>query len=136
MTRIPPYMIAVSTSLAAPPKDWAVPGAPWRVALHAGSAPGTPEAGWEIRLPDFGSGRADMRDTILLDSGGKEIALDAVWRGSGSTSLMLAESMPEKAGATLYFGGNTSRRMKSSASSNSRPRSGSASSVLPEASRW
>lgn len=92
---------------------WAVPGAPWRVTLHAQSAPDAPEAGWEIRLPDFGSGRGDMRDAVLLDQEDKEIALDGIWRGPGRSLLMLAESMPDKQPATLYFGGSNSRRMKS-----------------------
>jgi tetratricopeptide (TPR) repeat protein len=93
---------------------WAVAGAPWRVALHAVSPPDAPQAGWEIRLPDFGAGRLDMRDVVLLGADGKEIALDGVWRGSGRSLLMLAESMPaEGAAAMLYIGGNSSRRMKS-----------------------
>ena len=93
---------------------WAVDGAPYRVALQAGDAPAAPEAGWEIRLPDFGAGRGDMRDVVLLDRDGKEIALDPVWRGPGRTLLALAESMPEgQTAATLYFGGNTSRRLQS-----------------------
>jgi hypothetical protein len=95
------------------PDDWAVPGALWRVALHADSPPGSPEAGWEIRLPDFGGGRADMRDLVLLGSDGNEIALDAVWRADGRALLMLAESMPPQGVATLYGGGSSSRRMKS-----------------------
>ena len=103
----------VSSGLVAAPEGWAVPGAPWRVALHAQSAPGAPQAGWEIRLPDFGRGRADMRDAVLLDPEGNEIALDGIWRGPGSTLLMLAETMPDEKPATLYFGGNHSRRMKS-----------------------
>ncbi len=57
---------------------------------------------------------SDMRDVVLLDRDGKEIALDPVWRGPGRTLLVLAESMPEgQAAATLYFGGNTSRRLQS-----------------------
>jgi tetratricopeptide (TPR) repeat protein len=92
---------------------WAVDGAPYRVVLHAGDAPAMPEAGWEIRLPDFGAGRGDLRDVVLLDRAGKEIALDPVWRGPGRTLLVLAQSMPEnQAAATLYFGGNTSRRLQ------------------------
>lgn len=93
--------------------EWAVEGAPYRVVLHAGAGAGAPEAGWEIRLPDFGSGRADMRDVMMLGPDGKEIALDGVWRGTGRALLMLAESMPkDNAAATLYFGGNTARRMR------------------------
>lgn len=102
---------------AAAPKsgnDWAVGGVPYRVALHAGAAPGAAAAGWEIRLPDFGSGRPDLGDAVLLDPKGKEIALDPVWRGPGRTLLLLAESMPDEGGAAmLYFGGNSSRRKRS-----------------------
>jgi tetratricopeptide (TPR) repeat protein len=102
------------TALAAPKDaDWAIPGAPWRVALTAVAPPGVPEAGWEIRLPDFSGGRADMRDVVLLGPDGKEIGLDGVWRSSGRTLLLLAESMPAEGAATLYFGGNSSRRMRS-----------------------
>ena len=94
--------------------DWAVDNAPYRVVVQAGEAPGAPGAGWQIRLPDFGAGRADMRDVVLLGPDGKEIALDGVWRGAGRTLLVLAEAMPPgDATAALYFGGNTSRRMKS-----------------------
>jgi tetratricopeptide (TPR) repeat protein len=93
---------------------WAVDSAPYRVVLHAAAPPGAPAAGWEIRLPDFGSGRADMRDVILLDPDRNELALDAVWRGAGRALLVLAEAMPEGgAAATLYFGGNTQRRLRS-----------------------
>jgi tetratricopeptide (TPR) repeat protein len=110
-------LLLVSPICAAPKAKesaWAVAGAPYRVALHAGDAPAAPETGWEIRLPDFGAGRSDMRDVVLLGNDGKEIALDPVWRGPGRTLLVLAESMPEsQAAATLYFGGNTSRRLQS-----------------------
>jgi tetratricopeptide (TPR) repeat protein len=106
-------LVMVFGNVSAAPKDWAVPGAPWRVALHAGEAPGASEAGWEIDLPDFGGGRPDMRDAILMGPDGKEIALDGVWRSSGRKLLMLAESMPAEGGATLYFGGSSSRRMRS-----------------------
>ncbi|MEN9975677.1 MAG: hypothetical protein RLZZ282_1683, partial [Verrucomicrobiota bacterium] len=61
------------------PTDWAVQGAPYRVVLLADTPPVTPEAGWEICLPDFGAGRCDMRDVVLLDSNGKEIPLDPIW---------------------------------------------------------
>lgn len=108
---------ALGTAAAAPKADgvkWAVTGAPYRVTLDADGGPEFPETGWEIRLPDFGAGRADMRDVVLLDEGGKEIALDPVWRGPGQTLLLLAETMPaEGAKATLYFGGTSSLRMKS-----------------------
>jgi tetratricopeptide (TPR) repeat protein len=108
--------LLVPAALGAPKKDgseWAVSGAPYRVALHAGSAPGAPAAGWEIRLPDFGAGRPDLGDVVLLGPNGREIALDPVWRGPGRTLLLLAESMPEAgAPAMLYFGGNSSRRMR------------------------
>lgn len=106
-------LVMVFGNVSAAPKDWAVPGALWRVALHAGDAPGAPEAGWEIDLSDFGGGRSDMRDVVLIGSNGKEIALDGVWRSSGRKLLMLAKSMPTEGTATLYFGGNSSRRMQS-----------------------
>lgn len=94
--------------------EWAVEGAPYRVELSASNAPDVADAGWEIRLPDFGAGRPDMRDVVLLGPDQKEIALDGVWRGTGRSLLMLAESMPDGgAAATLYFGGTSSRRMKS-----------------------
>ena len=93
---------------------WAVEGAPYRMTLHAGEPPNAPDAGWEIEVPDFGAGRPDMRDVILLGADGKEIALDPVWRGAGRSLLLLAESMPgDDAPATLYFGGNASRRLRS-----------------------
>ncbi len=105
---------AVCATSGAALKDWAVQGAPYRVVLKAGAAPDAPQAGWEIRLPDFGAGRPDMRDVVLLGADGKEIALDGVWRGPGRSLLMLAESMPAgDAAATLYFGGTTSRQMRS-----------------------
>jgi len=106
-------LVMVFGHVSAAPKDWAVPGALWRVALHAGDAPGAPGAGWVIDLPDFGGGRPDMRDVVLIGPDGKEIALDGVWRSSGRKLLMLAESMPAEGTATLYFGGNVSRRMQS-----------------------
>ncbi len=94
--------------------EWAVEGAPYRVELSATAAPDAADTGWEIRLPDFGAGRPDMRDVVLLGPDQKEIALDGVWRGAGRSLLMLAESMPDgQAAATLYFGGTSSRRMKS-----------------------
>lgn len=113
-----PLLFVVSGMACAAPKKggggWAVEGAPYRIALHADGAPDTPEAGWEIRVPDFGTGRPDMRDVVLLGEDGKEIALDGVWRGAGRSLLLLAESMPDGgAAATLYFGGDSSRRMKS-----------------------
>lgn len=112
--RLPIFLLVmVFGDATAAPKDWAVPGALWRVALHAGEAPGAPEAGWEIDLPDFGGGRSDMRDVVLIGSDGKETALDGVWRSRGRKLLMLAESMPAEGAATLYFGGDSSRRMRS-----------------------
>ena len=119
MIRPTVFLVIVSAvgAIAAPKPDdnvWAVRGAPYRVTLQASSAPEFPDAGWEIRLPDFGAGRPDMADVVLLDHAGKEIALDPVWRGPGRTLLLLAESMPpDGAAATLYFGGTSSRRMKS-----------------------
>ncbi|MEI7912341.1 MAG: tetratricopeptide repeat protein [Verrucomicrobiota bacterium] len=116
-------MLAIPTALAVPKdkekgkaKDtaWAVESAPYRIVLHAGAPPGEATAGWEIRVPDFGAGRADMRDAVLLGPERKEIALDPVWRGAGRSLLLLAESMPEAGtAATLYFGGNTQRRLRS-----------------------
>jgi tetratricopeptide (TPR) repeat protein len=102
-------------ALAAPnDAEWAVESAPYRLELKSTAAPDTPEAGWEIRLPDFGKGRADMRDVVLLGPDQTEIALDGVWRGPGRSLLMLAQSMPaDGEAATLYFGGTTSRRLKS-----------------------
>ena len=100
--------------LAAPgDDDWAVKGAPWRVILGAETPPDAPGAGWQIRLPDFGGGRDDMRDVVLLGPDNKEIGLHGVWRSAGRTLLMLAESIPSEGGATLYFGGRASRRMNS-----------------------
>lgn len=109
-------LLVPAVVLAAPTdkdKDWAAVGAPYRVLLHAGDAPGVPEAGWEIQVPDFGAGRPDMRDVVLLGPDRKEIALDPVWRGVGRSMLLLAQSMPEGKTAVLYFGGNASRRMRS-----------------------
>ncbi len=112
MIRVPALLLlaALAQAAAAPP-GWALAGAPYRVALHPATPMDADEAGWEIRLPDFGGGRPDMRDVVLLGTDGKEIALDAVWRGSGRTLLVLAESMPGE-GATLYFGGNSALRMR------------------------
>ena len=116
------FLLAGVAALAAPKdnekdkekeKAWAVPGAPYRVLVHVGEAPGLPEAGWEIQVPDFGAGPPDMRDVVLLGSDGKEIALDPVWRGAGRSLLVLAQSMPEGKAAGLYFGGVTSRRLRS-----------------------
>ena len=110
-------LLAHAAAFAAPKdkdKDWAVAGAPYRVLLHAGEAPGIPEAGWEIQVADFGAGRADMRDVVLLGPDRKEIALDPVWRGTGRSLLVLAQAMPEGGKAAgLYFGGNASRRLRS-----------------------
>lgn len=110
-------LICHLTAAAAPRlknPGWAVEGAPYRVTLHAGNPPTAPAAGWEIQVPDFGAGRADLRDVILLEPDGKEIALDPVWRGTGRSLLLLAETMPaDDSPATLYFGGNVSRRMRS-----------------------
>ncbi len=107
-------MLVVPLSAAEPDAAaWAVPGAPYRAAVHAVSQPGMPEAGWEIRLPEFAACRPDMRDVVLLDDENKEIALDGVWMSPGRSILMLAEKMPPAENpATLYFGGKTSRAMK------------------------
>lgn len=111
-------LLMISGAAAAAPESgrakWAVESAPYRVELRTTAAPDAAETGWEIRLPDFGAGRADMRDVVLLGPDQNEIALDGVWRASGRTLLMLAQSMPDAgSAATLYFGGATSRRMKS-----------------------
>jgi tetratricopeptide (TPR) repeat protein len=115
--------LLVPAAVAAPKKggnDWAVSGAPYRVALQAGAAPGIPATGWEIRVPDFGVGRPDSADVVLIGADRKEIALDPVWRGPGRTLLLLAESMPaEGAAAMLYFGGNSSRRLRTFAAERS-----------------
>jgi len=118
MLKIPIILLVMTALAAAGPKggkkEWAVAGAPYRVELHVASPPDDPDAGWEIRLPDFGYGRPDMRDAVLIGPDGKEIALDGVWRGTGRTLLMLAASMPDEGEvAMLYFGGNNSPRMKS-----------------------
>ena len=118
MLKIPTALLVMTALAAAGPKggknDWAVAGAPYRVALHVASQPDDPDAGWEIRLPDFGEGRPDMRDVVLIGNDGKEIALDGVWRGTGRTLLMLAAAMPEEGEtAMLYFGGSHSPRMRS-----------------------
>ncbi|KAB2642273.1 MAG: tetratricopeptide repeat protein [Verrucomicrobia bacterium] len=113
-------LLLLFPAVLAAPKDkakdpaWAVESAPYRVLLHATAPPDAAAAGWEIRLPDFGAGRADMRDAVLLGPDRKEIPLDPVWRGAGRTLLLLAETMPANgAAATLYFGGNTQRRLRS-----------------------
>ena len=116
--RIGGSLVFLAAMAAAAPKakdtGWAVESAPYRVVLHATAPPDVAAAGWEIRLPDFGAGRADMRDAVLLGPDRKEIALDSVWRGAGRALLLLAEAMPaDGAAATLYFGGNTQRRMRS-----------------------
>ncbi len=108
------FVVLLVPAVCAAADDWAVGGAPYRVRLEAAVGPGIPEAGYEIRLTDFGSGRADMRDVVLLDADGREIGLDPVWRGAGRTLLLLAESMPgDGTAAMLYFGGDSARRMKS-----------------------
>lgn len=123
MTRtFPCFMMLLVPLSAAEPEAaaWAVPGAPYRTTVRAVTQPGTPEAGWEIRMPEFASGRGDMKDVLLLDDKGVEIALDGVWMSPGRTLLLLAEKMPDdKEPATLYFGGQTSRRMKSWSASRS-----------------
>ena len=105
----------LSCHLAAAPGDgnWAVKGAPWRIALSAENPPDGPGVGWQIRLPDFGGGRDDMRDVVLFGKDNKEIGLHGIWRSAGRTLLMLAESIPQEGGAILYFGGKASRRMNS-----------------------
>ena len=113
-----PLLLCSLQAVRAAPKTkdtgWAVESAPYRVVLHANAPPGVAAAGWEIRLPDFEAGRADMRDVVLLGPDRKEIALDAVWRGAGRSLLLLAETMPGAAApATLYFGGNVQRRQSS-----------------------
>ena len=63
------FLILLAALAAAAPKAkdtaWAVESAPYRVQLHAAAPPDVAAAGWEIRLPDFGAGRADMRDVVL-----------------------------------------------------------------------
>lgn len=119
MIRVPGLLLlaALAQATASPP-GWAIAGAPYRVALHPASAADAAEAGWEIRMPDFGGGRPDMRDVVLLGTDGKEIALDAIWRGTGRTLLVLAEALPGE-GATLYFGGNSAVRLRSFAAKRS-----------------
>lgn len=104
--------LAVVAHAAPGDADWAVAGAPWRVAVRGVAPPDAPQVGWEIRLPDFGDGRADMRDVVLLGDDGIEIGLHGVWRGAGRDLLLLAESLPADRPATLYFGGTSSRRMR------------------------
>jgi tetratricopeptide (TPR) repeat protein len=118
MIRKVAMLLLVTGSAVAKPAtkhaEWAVESAPYRVELSATAALDAVDTGWEIRLPDFGAGRPDMRDVVLLGPDQKEIALDGVWRGAGRSLLVLAESMPDGgAAATLYFGGASSRRMKS-----------------------
>lgn len=107
-------IVSCGASAAGDRGAWAVAGASYRIEVRGENPPGIPEAGWEIRLPDFGAGRPDARDMVLLGPDGKEIALDTVWCGQGRATLVLAESMPDGgAPAVLYFGGKSSRRMKS-----------------------
>lgn len=92
---------------------WGVKDAPYRVAVHADAPPDIPEAGWQIRLPDFAAGRGDLRDVVLIDAQGKTIGLDPIWCGAGRAMLLLAESMPAAdAPAHLYFGGKAARTGK------------------------
>ena len=76
-------LLVSGVAAAAPGTDraeWAVEGAPYRVVLHATAAPDAADAGWEIRLPDFGAGRPDMRDVVLLGPDGRR----SRWMESGA----------------------------------------------------
>jgi len=90
--------------------DWVVKSAPFRAGIRLQESPKYPGAGVAIELPDFGGGRADLADAVLVDSAGATQPVAAVWRGEGQRAILLAKSLEAGKDYAIYFGGQTARQ--------------------------
>ena len=99
-----------SSTARAQTGDWVVKGAPFRAQIQLQEAPKIPDAGVAIELPDFGGGRADLADVVLVDSDGVTQPVAPVWRGSGQQAFLLAKDLAPGKDYAVYFGGQTARQ--------------------------
>jgi tetratricopeptide (TPR) repeat protein len=88
---------------------WAFADAPFRCTFEAGPVPQFPDAGWLISLPDMGFGMEGAADTVLVDSAGKPVPIQRVFRGELQDILLIAKDLQPKQRYFLYFGGNRPR---------------------------
>lgn len=89
--------------------DWTVKGAPFRAKIRLQEAQLSPDAGVEIELPDFGGGRADLADAVLVAPAGEGQPIVPIWRGDGQRAILLAKELSPGKDYYVYFGGQTAR---------------------------
>jgi tetratricopeptide (TPR) repeat protein len=88
---------------------WAYPEAPFRCTFEAGTAPQLSDAGWLVSVPDMGHGMPGAADTVLVDSAGKSVPIQRVFRGELQDILLLAKDLQPKQKYFVYFGGKRPR---------------------------
>jgi tetratricopeptide (TPR) repeat protein len=109
------FLLAVSVLASAqaaqepPTAPWKIADAPYRVVVRQASEPNTPEAGFEITLPEFGQTRPDLADLLLTDAKGTPLPLAKIGRRTGGRVLLLAQKLEPKTPYYLYFGGGNVR---------------------------
>jgi tetratricopeptide (TPR) repeat protein len=95
-------LAAMATAADAP---WTVPDARVRAVLTLKEAPENPDAGTEIRVPDFGLAKPESAGYNLTDAAGKPVPVAVVWQGQGRDSLLLARDLQPGPSYYLYIGG-------------------------------
>jgi len=88
---------------------WAVNDAPLRASFRATQAPGLPDAGWLLDLPELGLTNSSLNDVILTDANGAQLPLAKVFRNEGDRVVLLAQNLAKDQEVFVYFGGNQVR---------------------------
>ena len=104
------FAFLMSLDALAQSREWAVKGSPFRATIRLQESPKKSDAGVAIELPDFGGGRTDLGDVVLLDSEGVAQPVAAIWRGNGQRSILLAKELAAGKDYAVYFGGQTDRQ--------------------------
>ena len=85
---------------------WKINDSPFRANLTLTELPKNPEAGILIDLPEFGQTHDDLNNIVLINEKGESLPIVKLWRGEGTHSMILAQSLEMGKVYSLYFGGS------------------------------
>ncbi len=97
--------LAATAVAAEPAAPWTVKDARIRATVQLQEAPLNPDAGVEIKVPDFGLVRPGGGDYALTDAAGKPVPVSVSWQAQGHNTLLLARDLQAGQSYYLYIGG-------------------------------
>lgn len=125
-------LLSAAAARAQTPVPWAVKDAAIRAEVKLKEAPGDPDTGTEIAVPDLGLTKPDAGGYALMDAAGKPLPVAVVWQGVGRETRLLARDLQPAQTYYLYIGGKpgASWNPKTSLLLETRRETGSRSEIL------